>query len=376
MLVMKDKAVLQKELNDLQEEYAKTKDNKATNRYVGLLRSKMARLRKALAEKKRNTGAIFAVRKSGDATVVLVGFPSVGKSSLINRLTNAESKVRGYAFTTLGVIPGMMEYRGARIQILDMPGLIEGAHIGKGAGTQVASVIRVADLLLFIVDATAPGQIDRLLEELSLLDVKVNKEKPVVRIERKESGGISVEANGHKVPSLEEVRAVMRKIGAYNGKVIFHSNASVDELIELLVDSAVYVKGIAALNKTDLITAQEAEQMRLELEPRIKMPVVPISATRGTNLEALRTRIFENLDIMRIYLKPKDGEADMSKPFVLRRGQTIMDLAKGLHSKIAKELRYAYVTGRSAKFRAQKVGAEHVLLDGDVVTLVYEKFAA
>ena len=121
---MADKLALQKELEELQKEYAKTKDNKATNKYVGLLRAKMARVRRALAERKSKKGTGFGVKKSGDATVVLVGFPNAGKSSLINRITDANSKVAGYAFTTLGTIPGMLEYNGASIQVLDVPGLI------------------------------------------------------------------------------------------------------------------------------------------------------------------------------------------------------------------------------------------------------------
>ncbi len=372
---MADKQVLQKELEELQKEYAKTKDNKATNKYVGLLRHKMANIRKTLAERKSKKGIGFGVKKSGDATVVLVGFPGAGKSSLINRFTSAESKVAGYAFTTLGVIPGMLEYNGAQIQILDVPGLIEGAHIGKGAGTQVASVIRIADVLLFVLDATVPDQIYKLLEELSLLNIKVNRDKPRVIMEERSSGGLSIESNGHKIPSIEEVRTVLKEIGIYNGKVIFYDNVTVDELIDLLVERAVYVKGIIALNKIDLLSNAKAEQVRKELESKLKMQVIPISVEEETNLERLKSKLFDNLGIIRIYLKPRDEDADLSKPFVLKQDSTVMDLAKGLHSRLAKDLKYAYVSGASAKFKNQKVGGEHVLNDGDIVTLVYEKYA-
>ncbi|MDE1873612.1 MAG: 50S ribosome-binding GTPase [Candidatus Micrarchaeota archaeon] len=371
---MADKKVLEQKLEELQEQYSKTKYNKATNKYLGILRSKMAKVRRTLADKRRRKGEGFAVKKTGDATVVMVGFPNAGKSSLLGRLTSAESKVANYAFTTLDVIPGIMEYEGARIQLLDVPGLIEGAHTGKGAGTQIASVMRVADLLLFVVDATSPEQIDTLIEELSLLDIKVNREKPKMLIEERRSGGTDVEANRHKVPSREEVEAVMHETGRYNCKVIFYSDMSIDELISVVVDNAVYTKGVIALNKVDLLSGSKTDEIRRGLEARLRMRVVPVSAETGTNLDRLRELLFSNLGLMRIYLKPKDGEADYARPFVLKNGGTVMELAKGLHTKAAKNFKHAYVTGKSARFENQRVGGEHVLMDGDVVTLVYEKF--
>ena len=371
---MADKKVLQQKLDELQESYSKTKYNKATNKYLSILRAKMAKIKRTLAEKKSKKGTGYGVRKSGNATVVLVGFPNAGKSSLLKRLTDAESKVADYAFTTLDVIPGMLEHNGAMIQVLDIPGLIEGAHIGKGAGTQVASVIRVADLLLFVLDGTAPDQIYTLINELSLLDIKVNKDKPKLMVEEKRSGGIVAVSNGHKIPDKGEVAAVLHEVGVYNGKVIFYSDMDTDELIALLVENAIYVRGVVALNKTDLLSATKAEQLRKELQTKLKTQVVAVSATKDTGMDALKDTIFDNLGLMRIYLKPKDGEPDFEKPFILPEGRNVTDLAKGLHSKAAMNLKCAYITGKSARFSNQKVGGEHVLQDGDTVTLVYEKF--
>ncbi|MGA3021167.1 MAG: GTPase [Candidatus Micrarchaeales archaeon] len=371
---MADKQALQQKLEELQKDYSKTKYNKATNKYLSLLRAKMAKVRRAMAEKKGKKGEGFGVRKSGDATIVLVGFPNAGKSSLLNKLTGTDSKVASYAFTTLSVIPGMLQYNGAKIQMLDIPGLIEGAHLGKGSGTQVASVIRIADLLIFVVDATEPDQLPTLVEELSLLDIKVNREKPRVMIEEKGSGGIIVESNGHKIPEKGEVTAILNETGVYNGKAIFYSNMDAEELIALLVEKAVYVNGIVALNKMDLLDRSKAEQIRRDMQSKFKMQVVAVSATRETNLEELKETLFDKLGLIRIYLNPKEGNVDFSKPFVTKEGSTILDVAKGLHSKAAKNLRFAYVTGSSAKFSNQKVGGDHVVNDGDVVTLVYERF--
>jgi small GTP-binding protein len=82
-------------------------------------------------------GADVALWQVGDARVGMVGFPSVGKSTLLNKLTGTFSEVAAYEFTTLTCIPGMIRYNGAKIQLLDLPGIIEGAKDGKGRGRQV-----------------------------------------------------------------------------------------------------------------------------------------------------------------------------------------------------------------------------------------------
>jgi ribosome-interacting GTPase 1 len=108
---------------------------------------KLARLRAQLLEPTPGAssggGAGFDVSKSGDARVALVGFPSVGKSTFLSKITKTKSEVAAYSFTTLTAIPGVLEYGGAEIQILDLPGIIEGAAEGKGRGRQVISAAKV-----------------------------------------------------------------------------------------------------------------------------------------------------------------------------------------------------------------------------------------
>ena len=111
------------------------------------LPSKLARLRAQLLEPAPGAGSGggsgFDVSKSGDARIALVGFPSVGKSTFLSKITKTKSEVAAYSFTTLTAIPGVLEYGGAEIQILDLPGIIEGAAEGKGRGRQVISAAKV-----------------------------------------------------------------------------------------------------------------------------------------------------------------------------------------------------------------------------------------
>ena len=150
--------------------------------------------------------------KSGDARVALIGFPSVGKSTLLNKLTKTHSEAGAYEFTTLTCIPGKIEYNGANIQLLDLPGIIEGAsqgliivirstlvrlifvniwkwieisfkkkNLGKGRGRQVIAVARTADLVVMMLDATKSSQQRILLErELEAVGIRLNRGKPNV----------------------------------------------------------------------------------------------------------------------------------------------------------------------------------------------------
>ena len=144
---------------------------------------KLARLRAQLLEPGPGAGggggSGFDVSKSGDARIALVGFPSVGKSTFLSKVTKTRSEVASYAFTTLTAIPGVLEYGGAEIQLLDLPGIIEGASEGKGRGRQVISAAKTSDLILMVLDATKKAEQRALLEaELEAVGIRLNREPP------------------------------------------------------------------------------------------------------------------------------------------------------------------------------------------------------
>jgi len=132
-------SALEEQIVAVEEEIRNTAYNKATQLHIGRLKAKLAvlRLERETRAKGKGGGVGYSVRESGNATVGLVGYPSVGKSTLLNRLTAAESETAAYDFTTVSIIPGMLRWGGASIQILDMPGLIPGASRGRGRGREV-----------------------------------------------------------------------------------------------------------------------------------------------------------------------------------------------------------------------------------------------
>lgn len=181
---------------EIEAEMARTQRNKNTEHHIGLLKAKLAKLKRELIEGAKTKGAGgegFDVSKSGDARVGLVGFPSVGKSTLLTKLTGTFSESADYEFTTLTCIPGVIRHKGAKIQLLDLPGIIEGAKDGKGRGRQVISVAKTCNLILIVLDAIKPMTDKRIIErELEGFGIRLNKRPPEINFKRKDKGGLNI----------------------------------------------------------------------------------------------------------------------------------------------------------------------------------------
>lgn len=357
---------VEEEIGRIEEEIRRTPYNKATQKHIGILKSRLARLREEQARRlKGRAGLGYGIRKSGDATAVIAGFPSAGKSSLLNRLTNAESRVGDFDFTTLSVIPGVMEYNSARIQMLDVPGLIEGVSEGKGRGREVLSVVRIADLLLVVIDSQKPEQAGIIRRELYKAGFRLNQGPPDVSIQKRFGGGIDVATSQRFRISRETIRSIVQEFGILNAEVVVREDVTPDQLIDCMVHSRVYVPAIFAFNKTDLLEKGELESLK-KRHPE----GVFISAERGHNLPELRERVWKGLGLMRIYMKRAGKEPDMSEPLIMPRGSTVRDAAEKIHRQVfGSRLKYARIWGKTARFPGQRRGAEAILQDRDVVEL-------
>jgi hypothetical protein len=370
-------ATIKEQIELIRAEIDKTQKNKATNAHIGKLKAKIAQLKikeeKAHAHSKASGGGKgFEIKKSGDATVALVGFPSVGKSTLISQVTDAHSEVAGYAFTTLTCIPGVMEHRGAKIQILDLPGLIKGAAEGKGRGREILNVIRSADMVLYIVDPFQDAHFNVLHRELHNAGLRLNETRPPVFIKRTERGGIDVRTTVEQTHlEDEEIGDIIRSFGFTSAIVTLRNDTTAEQIVDCLAQNRIYEKAVIAINKIDIATEEELVHARSNLPEN--WPVMRISAFKGMGLDDLKDFIYDNLGFMQVFLKPQGQDADMEEPLIVKDDTTVERICNKLHRNFVRKFRYARVKGPSAKFDWQRVGLDHLLKDGDVLTIVVKR---
>ena len=353
----------------IEEEISRTPVNKGTNRHLGVLRAcsfvRTSPYRDRITRGQGQRGDGYTIRKDGDSTVVLLGLPSVGKSTLLNHLTNSNSKVGAYDFTTLTVIPGILKYGGANIQILDIPGIIKGASRGRGLGKRILSATRSADLILVITDVFNPKMRNMLLDEIRAIGLRPDEDPPNVIIEKRASGGIFItDMVGMTKMEHEGIKDILREYRYHNSRVVIKEDVSYDQFVDSLLKNTVYIPTLTALNKIDMVDKEYVE----ELEESLDHYVIPISADNDVNLERLKEEIFEHLDLRRIYMKTRGEKADMEEPMIVRSGSTVGDIAKMVHGDLRKRLRYSRIWGKSVKFGGQKVKPKHVPMDEDILT--------
>lgn len=347
---------LAQQIREIEEEIKRTPYNKATEHHVGRLKAKLARLREELEKEKAKSAKqqAISIRKEGDATVALVGYPSVGKSTLLNALTGAKSEVADYDFTTKKPVPGVLEYKNAVIQIIDMPGVVEGASSGRGRGKEVISAVRIADLIVIVADVFRLETIEIVKRELYEGGIRLDQKPPEIIIKKKERGGIKITSTAPIAIDEKTIYEIMKEYRIHNAEIIFREEVTVEKLIDVLAGNRVYIPSLVVVNKIDLMD--------------VDFNGIKISAEKGINLDLLKEEIYRKLDFINVYLKPP-GDKIAEKPMVLRNGARVEDVCRKLHKDFVEKFRYARVWGKSVKFEGQRVGLEHILSDGDILSI-------
>ncbi|MDP2718141.1 MAG: GTP-binding protein [Candidatus Micrarchaeota archaeon] len=352
-------------IKEIEDQMSKTQVHKGTEHHLGMLKAKLAKLKREQLSGGgggKGGGSGFSVKKAGNATVAFIGLPSVGKSTLLGALTGAKSKIAAYAFTTVTCIPGILHYKGAQIQLLDLPGIIADARSGRGRGREVMNVARTADLVLLVVDVFDPTYVAKLRDELRGLGIRMDEKPPDIVVEPASRGGLDIAFTCKQSELTEKtVQSVVNEYGIFNGSVIVRQDATVDQLIDVLSGNRIYNQSLVVVNKVDLAKKGQLDGLDFEF--------VPISASKNDNIDALKENIFQKLQLIRVYTKTRFKKTDLNEPMMMKTGATIGDFCDQVHRDMRSLFKYAQIWGPSAKHPGQKVGLAHVLLDGDIVQL-------
>jgi len=291
----------------LEEMLAVIPKHKGTEKLQGDIKKRLARVKEEGKKKKSTKGYDpFGVEKQGAGQIVLAGYPNSGKSSLVTSLTRAKLKVAEYPFTTAIPATGMMPYKDTWIQLVDTPPLsVDNVPSG------LIGTFKEADALLIIIDISTA----ECLEQMEGL-MKILQEREVIDLSEE-------------------------------GEIIAPTPF------------------LVIANKADHAEAQENLEVLKELMPDFSYLEVSIN---GMGMEELKEKLYELLGVIRVYGKAADRPADMERPFILKKGGTVLDFAGQVHKDFPKNLKSALVWG-SSKFDGQAVARDYVLEDGDIVEL-------
>ncbi len=304
----------QEKMAALKEMLAIVPKHKGTEKLQAELKRKIARLKEELQSGSHGKkGFSLYVEREGAGQVALVGPPNSGKSLLLSKLSHAHPEVADYPFTTRFPQPGMVFFEDVPIQVIDLPPVASGYF-----ESWVAGIIRTADALALVLDAAAPDP----LRDFKALEKVLDERK--IRLVREEPEFV-------EHPSIKPVRTLL------------------------------------VLNKLDLPGASDNANALLELLGA-RFPAVPVSAKMGTGLSELKEALFKRLDVVRVYSKRPGHEPDFQRPFVFRRGATLLDFARAVHKDFVEKLRYARVWGHG-RFEGQRIMHDYILQDKDVIEL-------
>jgi len=265
----------------------------------------------------------LVVRPEGARQLALLGPPNAGKSALHVRLTGSHAQVADYPFTTQYPEPGMLPFEDIHFQLVDLPAVSPEHPVAWLAGA-----LQTAEACLLVVDLSDP---DCVGEIQALHDILREKR-------------VTLTARWEQRPEL---------------------NLRGEEVDDPF---ALKLPALLLANKADRVQQVEAELAVFMELTGLAYPTLVVSATTGRGLGELGPWLFRNLGVVRVYTKTPGHSPDKHRPFTLRRGQTVEDVARLVHAELAHTLRYARVWGHTG-FDGQQVGREHVLADGDIVEL-------
>jgi uncharacterized protein len=365
-------------LQKYQEFLAEVPQHKGTMKLRGTVKRKMALIREDLDKKKaqrtgiRSGGPKFFIEKEGSAQIALVGMTNVGKSSLLAVVSNAKVEVSPVPFTSRDPVPSIMNYKDIQLQIVETPALVMGSSEGKMWGTQTIASARNADGLIIMVDLSNDpvAQLKVVQGELEKARIATSKPRGKIEIDRKHTGAaLRIVLVGKLLDSnMREVEKLLREHRINDAIVKISGEVTLEDIEDAIYETTMFKPTLILANKLD-VEGAEANFRVLERYVQGKVPIVAISCEQRRGLDMLGEAIFNTLGVIRIYTKEPNKRDPSEKPFTLKRGATLQDLAKSIHREFIDNFAYARVWAKRLVFSPQKVGLTFVLDDGDIVEI-------
>jgi hypothetical protein len=298
----------QEKIKALENMLSKCPTHKGCEKLRQDIKTKLAKFKGKLEKEltKKGGGKSFSIKKEGAAQIVIVGPPNSGKSLLLNRLTNTKVEVADYDFTTKKPGIGIMKYKGVKIQVVEVPAIVDGSYYSE-KGPQLFSIVRTADLVLIVTDTS---ELDNFFREFEHAKIQLNE------------------------PADDEEHAS--------------------------------VKGIILANKDDCEGSQRVYE---GLCRYYNFDIIRISVLKEGSLDKLKDKIWDTLGLIKVYTKEPGKKVRKDEPVCLKKGSKISDMAVHIHKDFIRKFRFARVWGDSAKFPGQRVGLRHTLKDDDIVEM-------
>lgn len=366
----------QEKIQKLQEFMSLVPKHKGTDNLRAQVKRKMALLRKEIEEKKHKKAGVggpkIFVEKEGDAQIVILGPTNVGRSSLLSLLTNSKVEISNYPYTTKEPTPGMFNYKDLQFQMVETPALMKGSAGGGAWGLQTLTSARNADGLILMVDLSQnpTEQFSLISSELEKARILTRKPKARIEIEKKHMGSkLKIILLGRLIDcSVKDVKQLLKSYGMRDATIKIQGGATLDDVEEAIFEGTAYKPTLIIANKADHPKANERiEQLKKLIGEDIKILVMSSITKEG--VENLGSEIFGMLNIIRVYTKDSSRRAASIRPFTIRKGSTVFDLAKRIHSDFYKQFSYAKVWSKRLRFSPQKVGGSFFLQDGDTVEI-------
>lgn len=300
-------------LDALQEMLATIPKHKGTEKMQADIRKRIAKLKEKAEQQRRSGkggGAGYHVPREGAAQVALVGAPNAGKSSLLAALTRAAPEIAPYPMSTIRPLPGMMEFEDIQIQLVDLPPITREYTEGWAY-----SLVRLADTVALCVDLGNPDGLKEAEEVISVLSSR------------------------HTLLTTGPSRQV---------------------------DWRVIEKRTVALGLRADLGPDRASLFRAWAEGRF--PTAVSSAATQEGLEDVRLVIFRHSGVVRVYTKKPGQAPDLSRPYTIREGATVVNVVEQIHKDFVSRLRYVRLWG-SGRFEGQHAPLDHVVQDKDIVEI-------